>query len=64
MLFYPPVQVNNETYLAENLERLGNSALNRDQETDLGKYILYAPGLLKAKAPGIGTGIGKNERYH
>ncbi len=31
------VHLSNEAYLAENLEKLGNSALNRDQQPEIGE---------------------------
>ncbi len=32
------VHVNNEAYLAENLEKLGTNALNRENESDIGRF--------------------------
>lgn len=34
------VHVSNESYLAENLEKLGSNALNREQESDIGKSLV------------------------
>ena len=35
------VHVSNEAYLAENLEKLGNNALNRDHEVDIGTFETF-----------------------